>query len=223
MQIVGYTEGYRRTVLLQALTIYDRKLVEDGQGIQLLNRDRYWQREERMKKKKNKRHSWSSNGGYIAPMFVPSTPQGELAKELREVVEKEGIQGMKFKIVETGGRSIQSEVQKSNPTKTKGCENVDCVACSEERGKGGDCMKSNITYEMECRLCLGDEKCIYVGETSRNLYTRAKEHMNKYRSEKSNYDSFIKQHQVEHHHNHPAEYKAKVTGSFRDCLSRQVT
>ena len=84
-------------------------------------------------------------------------------------------------------------------------------------------MKSNITYEMECRLCLGDEKCIYVGETSRNLYTRAKEHMNKYRSEKSNHDSFIKQHQVEYHHDQLAEFKARVTGLFRDCLSRQVT
>ena len=46
-------------------------------------------------------------------------------EELSAVVEKEGIEGIKFKIVETGTRSFQSEVQKSNPTQTKGCVNVD--------------------------------------------------------------------------------------------------
>ena len=223
MQIAGYGEEYRRNVLVRALAIYDRKVREHSQGIQPLHRPRCWQAEERKKNRRKKKYSWSSNSGCIAPIFVPSTPQGELAKELRKIVEHEGIEELKFKIVETGGRSVQSEIQKSNPTKTNGCENMECIACQEGRGRGGNCMKSNVTYEMECRLCPEGDKCIYVGETSRNLFTRTKEHMEKYRSERRNPDSFIKQHQVERHQDVPAEFSAKVTGSFKDCLSRQVS
>ena len=84
-------------------------------------------------------------------------------------------------------------------------------------------MKSNVTYEMECRLCPEGDKCVYVGETSRNLFTRANEHMEKYRSTKRNPDSFIKKHQLDCHHDLPADFKAMVTGSYKDCLSRQVS
>ena len=157
-----------------------------------------------------------------APIFVPATPTGELAKELRGIVEKESIEGVKFRIVEMGGRSIKNQLQRSNPTRTKGCPNGDCLPCSEGRGKGGNCLKSNVTYEMECKLCVGEGRCVYIGETSRNLYTRAKEHMDKYRSVTCQ-DSFVKQHQAEAHPNEPAAYTAKVTGEFRDCLSRQVS
>ena len=119
--------------------------------------------------------------------------------------------------------TIKNLVQKSNPKRKAGCSNKDCLACSEVRGGGGACLKSNVTYELECKLCPGAEKCIYVGETSRNLYTRAKEHYDKYESLQRNHSSFIKQHQVDEHQDRPAEFKAKVTGAFRDCLSRQVT
>ena len=37
--------------------------------------------------------------GHIAPIFVPATPGGELATELRKVTESEGTEGLKFKIV----------------------------------------------------------------------------------------------------------------------------
>ena len=36
-------------------------------------------------------------------------------------------------------------------------------------------------------------------------------------------DSFIKKHQDEEHDGVPADFGAKVTGVFRDCLSRQVS
>jgi hypothetical protein len=45
----------------------------------------------------------------------------------------------------------------------------------------------------------------------------------KYQSNKRNLDSFIKGHQIEKHHDRPAMFKAKVTGTFEDCLSRQVS
>ena len=130
---------------------------------------------------------------------------------------------MKYKIVESGGRTLKSKLQKSNPTATPGCDNADCLACAGGRGKGGPCMKSNVQYELECELCPDTDKCVYIGESSRNLYTRAKEHIGKYKSRKRSHDSFIKKHQEEKHQGRQAQFKAKTTGVFRDCLSRQVS
>ena len=84
-------------------------------------------------------------------------------------------------------------------------------------------MKSNVQYELECGQCPDDDRCTYIGESSRNLYTRAREHIEKYKSRKRNVDSFIKKHQDEKHNGDPADFKARATGMFRDCLSRQVS
>ena len=159
----------------------------------------------------------------MAPIFVPATPRGELAKELREIARSEAVGGMQFKIVEMGGTSVKRLAQKSNPTATPGCSNRDCVSCANGRGSGGPCLKSNIQYQLECAMCPDTDKCVYIGETSRNLYTRSKEHIEKYKSKKRSHDSFIKKHQVEKHQDRPANFNAKVTGVFRDCLSRQVS
>ena len=103
---------------------------EQELGTRPFHRPRNWQEEERRNKKKRKRNNWSSKGGCTAPIFVPVTPGGELAKELREIVEKESVSDMKYKIVESGGRTLKSKLQKSNPTATPGCENADWLACA---------------------------------------------------------------------------------------------
>jgi hypothetical protein len=50
---------------------------------------------------------------------------------------------------------------------------------------------------------------VYVGETSRNLYTRGMEHSKKYEGGKQ--DSFLQKHQLEKHQGRPAVFTAKVT------------
>ena len=190
-------------------------------GKRPLYREKNWNSVERKRKKKEKKYRWSSKGGCIAPIMIPSTPNGELARELRLIVEQEQREGIKLKIVETGGRTIKSQVQKSNPTATPGCSNGDCVACSEGKGKGGNCRKSNVQYCMCCKMCTEEDPTIYIGETARNLYTRTKEHIKNYKSNKG--DSFILNHQVEKHGSLPADFSASVTNRFRDCLSRQVS
>ena len=96
------------------------------------------------------------------------------------------------------------------------------------RGEGGPCRRSNVGYQMECGLCddmavqTDDQDCCttYIGETSRNVYTRGKEHIYKYETAHS--DSFMQKHQQEVHDCQPAVFNTKVTGGFRDCLTRQV-
>ena len=56
--------------------------------------------------------------------------------------------GVHFKIVETGGISMRSILQRSNPLQTIGCDNGDCLPCKMGRGAGGDCEGGGINYEI---------------------------------------------------------------------------
>ena len=223
MLLAGYGETYRKGILSRALSIYDKMMEESVNGVKPLNRPREWEQDKRRREKKNKRHSWSSRGGYIAPIFIPATPNGELAQMLRTVAENEAQEGLKFKVVESGGRSVVQQVQRSNPMATPGCDNADCVACKPGRGAGGNCLKPNIQYEFRCKLCPDTDSCVYIGESSRNLYTRGKEHEQKFRSKKNNQESFMKKHQEERHAGLNTNFEAKVTGVFRACLTRHVS
>ena len=66
----------------------------------------------------------------------------------------------------------------------------------------------------------GQIKSPYIGETSRNLYTRCLEHEENYRAGTPN--SFMHKHQLKEHQGREEEYTAKVTANIRDCLTRQI-
>ena len=219
MKMAGYKENYRKVVLKHALSIYDKKWDDEKEGIRPIFRPKDWNKDERKKAKKSKKYEWSTKGGYIAPIFVPSSPGGELAKEMRRVAQTEATKDIKFKIVEMGGRTLKSELQRSNPTATPGCDEEDCLGCGEEKGRGGQCHRSNVNYVIECQLCPENNKATYIGETARNLYTRGKEHLYAYSTNK---DSFIRKHMEESHNGIEAKMTAKVTHNNQDCLTRQV-
>ena len=127
---------------------------------------------------------------------------------------------MKFKIIETAGLSMRRVLQVSNPMESKGCDSPDYLPCKDGRGSGGNCRGCGTNYQIECQLCPDGEKAVYIGESSRNLYTRSREHMARYQAGKNT--SFMAKHQDTAHHGHEASYKAMVTASTRDCLTRQV-
>ena len=87
-------------------------------------------------------------------------------------------------------------------------------------GQGGDCEGGGINYEIECQLCDDGDKSVYIGESSRNLYTRCKEHLQRYRE--GGERSFMAKHQNKEHRGQEPSYRARVTDKTRDCLSRQV-
>ena len=107
MMTAGYSEGYRRQILKHALGIYRKMKEEDSSGIRPLYRPKDWHLDERRQQKKRKKHNWSAKGGYIAPIFVPPTPNGELAKQLRDIAAHESEEGIQFKIIESGGRTFK--------------------------------------------------------------------------------------------------------------------
>ena len=126
--------------------------------------------------------------------------------------------GVNFRIVETGGMSMKRMIQVSNPMKTAGCENQNCLPCRSGRGDGGRCLSSGANYVLECQLCPDRSKSLYIGETSRNLYTRCLEHEENYRAGTSK--SFMQKHQFKEHQGREGQYTAKVTANIRDCLTR---
>ena len=221
MKTGGYSEGYRKNVLCHALRIHDTMSREHATGVRPMFRPKDWRREERIINKRKKKYDWSTKGGCIAPIIVPATPNGELAKVLREVAEKESEVGLKFRVMEGGGRTVKSVVQKSNPTASPGCGYQDCMACQDGPGEGGNCLRSNVQYEVRCGTCPADTPSVYIGETSRNFYTRGKEHKRK--SKKKDEKSFMANHQAEKHQGERGNFQAKVVKSFQDCLTRQIS
>ena len=61
--------------------------------------------------------------------------------------------------------------------------------------ESGNCEGGGANYEKECQLCPDDNKSKYIEESSRNLYTRSKEHLANYGS--GIQTSFISKHQGE--------------------------
>ena len=136
----GYSQKYRVEALNRALRIYDKMREEDNDGRRPQYRPKDWNIISRRKEKEIKKYEWSTKGGHIAPIFVPPpTPNGELAKSLKQIADKEAEAGVHFKIVEAGGLSMKSILQKSNPLQKIGCGNPDCLPCKQGRGEGGNC------------------------------------------------------------------------------------
>ena len=75
-----------------------------------------------------------------------------------------------------------------------------------------------MNYEVECRLCPENRRAKYIGETSRNLYTRMKEHI----KGGQNDESFMTKHMEAYHDGKEADFIARVTHANRDCLTRQI-
>ena len=194
----AYSEWYRKDTLLRGLRIYDKMVEDDRQGVRPLYRPKDYDIVNRRNQKEKKRNNWSNRGGYIAPIFVPPTPQSELANQLKEIAETEAEGGIRFRII----------------------EEEDCLPCRGGKGEGGDCRQCGVNYSVECQLCPDGSKSIYHGETARNLYTRWLVHEQNYRLR--NAKSFMLKHQEKEHQGRPGRYKAKVTATAKDCLTRQV-
>ena len=216
----GYPEKYRLDTLNRALRIYDHMVEQDSNGTRPLYRQKDWNRVDKLKKKTRKKHEWSTRGGFIAPIFVAPTLNSELANSLRAIAGSEAEAGVHFRIIETGDISVKSILQRSNPMEIAGCVNDDCLPCKPGRGEGGHCCSYGVNYEMEWQLCPDEQREKYIGETSRNLYSRSTEHLKTYRS--GDQSSFILKHQNSKHNGAAPMFKAKVTAQTRDCLSRQV-
>ena len=145
-------------------------------------------------------------------VFVPATPGSELKRRYQKVIEAAKV---KVTVAEVPGASLRRRLQKSDPFRQSRCRDIDkCMVCGD--GKGGRCRSEGVTYEVTCRGCEGR----YIGETSRNAFTRGREH--KSDLQKRNRKSPLVLHNEKKHGTVPSPgFEMKVTGVFGGKFKNQ--
>ena len=221
MKMSGYCEKFREEVIVSGVNGFEKMVQVQEAGGRPVNRPRSWEQDTRKKKKTEKSITWHKNGGFDVPLFVPCTPGGELAKKIKEVEEKKsGNRTVRFKVIETGGIAMKSLLQKSDPWAGGKCGKQDCFPCKGEKS-GGDCERNSVTYRIVCKTCEENNQVAhYIGETSRNMYSRGKEHLQQYNSRSK--ASALWAHCIKFHNSAPATFVMQLTGVFSSSLRRQI-
>ena len=183
-------------------------------------------------------------------IFVPHTNNSELAQELRKKEETiANITGDKVKIVEKAGKKLENLLAGKDPWKGKDCGRPNCFLCSTKSLTGKetnkDCTKKNVVYEIVCLSCEQREKdrienleledhekaelvrnvkkYKYIGETSRSMYDRGYEHLDKLAT--LNSDSHMLKHMVTEHEGedfHNVKWGMFVRKFVRSSFERQI-
>ena len=119
---------------------------------------------------------YQKKGDIDAIMFVQSTEDGKLKKELQKCADKNK---MRLKMIERVDNSLRKELQKSNPFKTDTCGSNKCRICSIQNGI--NCRARGCIYEMTCTEC--DRK--YRGQTGNSAQERINQHFENWKKKDS--------------------------------------
>ena len=148
------------------------------------------------------------------------------------------------RIQEGSGVKLVNSLVKGDPFPKASCFRADCpVLVNGERGCRETCFQQHATYIAKCKTCSTNREealqrgespdkipadFIYIGETSRGLYTRHKGHVSKYKSVK-NHESekentgFMFRHAKEHHGgSKDIEYTIQRTATDKDPMRRII-
>ena len=84
--------------------------------------------------KKLKKAAWHRPADSV--LFVPATPNAELAEGVRKILEEEAPRlGMNIRVVETGGLSLKRQLVRTDLAAEQPCRHEDCPPClSRQRG-----------------------------------------------------------------------------------------
>ena len=107
----------------------------------------------------------------------------------------EGIIGFRIKVVERTGRTLHSYFPLTRLWDGLECGRQDCITCKQGLEDIQTCNRSSLVYENICSVCNpqvlskeglkdyspGDIPSIYIGETSRSLQERTKNHHEDYK------------------------------------------
>ena len=166
-------------------------------------------------------------------LFVDNTANGELARRLTEAEKKLGEDTKyRVRIAESAGDALGVLLPSTNPWGPMDCGRKDCVPCGQEDERRLDCRRRNILYENVCQLRhqedgkekkdRKDERGVYIGESSRSMHERAKEHVADRVSMQE--DSHMLKHWLCDHPDllEPPKFKFRIIRSFQDPLTRQL-
>ena len=83
------------------------------------------------------------------------------------------------------------------------------------------CNTNNVGYSWSCKTCQDRNITkIYEGESSRSARIRGKEHLTAFEKKKT--DSVLYKHKLSDHKNEDVIFEMKISGIFKDALSRQA-
>ena len=228
MQYSGYDETVRKEIVRSAISAYEKIRRKVEQKERPMYRSKMWKQKERQKDKRKKKTNWyKRNKGskkcdkkeYKSVLFVQPTKDAILKRKYEEVISKSKCS---VKVVERAGRSVCQTLQKSYPFEKDKCTVSDCFVCISE-GKG-NCLRENINYEITCTRvgC----KYVYYGESSRNSYSRGREHLKGLC--KRDKDSVLVEHVNEIHDGDFGEdvccgFKMSVSETHSNAMERLIT
>ena len=125
--VSGYKERFRSDVIKSAVECYNKQCSRADAGIVQLHRPCEFDEKNRRKKKLMSKTSWYRPADTV--LFIPSTPDSELANRVRSVVCEEGERlGRNIRVVDTGGTNIK-DIQVTPDL--MGCIWPHCVICEE--------------------------------------------------------------------------------------------
>jgi hypothetical protein len=190
MELSGYNKGDRTSVYMGAKKKFEKQVNDHAAGIRPLYRPKSWNKTERKKLKKEKKRNWYGIN-YDGVYFVQPTINGLLAKKCRRIFQTSKL---KIKVVERSGRSMRQLLTTSNPFTNGRCPNENCCVCTRcSPNTKHPCKTRECVYEIKCNTC----SHTYIGETSRSLEERIKEHLHLYDTQNKN--SVLFQHASEKH------------------------
>ena len=140
--------------------------------------------------------------------------------------------GFGIKIVERCGSSLRSRFPLSTLWEGNQCGRKDCTTCTQGAEKIPQCTKTSVVYENICQKCNKEaggkkelekvvEDSIYIGESSRSIYERSKEHWEDWRS-RSSKSHILKHQELAHEGAEDPLFIMRTVRFFRTALSRQV-
>ena len=229
MKRSGYPEDYRKEVLEASIVGYKKQVTASEAGEKPLYRPRWWRKQERAKSKMLKKGSWYRPSDTV--LFVPSTPQEELANKVKEIVGEESKRlNFKVKVVERGGMTMKQHLVRTDMGRTVPCAMGDCPICLTNPGEGGGLrhQRSGALYSGSCLICKalhGEEfEALYWGESGDSGYVRTKSHLDSV--EKRDLNNAFAKHLQEHHPDRVGDKSAfqfRVAKTFRKPLERQIS
>ena len=169
-------------------------------------------------------------------LFVEQTPGGELAQRLRELfTSMEPTIGFAIKVVERTGATLRSKFPLYNLWEGAKCGRVECIPCGQGAEFVQQCTKTSVVYENICSVCNPGAEgkrelkelnmefpTTYVGETSRSIMERTREHWGAYTS-KNKESHMLKYQELQHGGAAPPSFIMRVVRSTRTALERQTT
>ena len=89
-----------------------------------------------------------------APLFLEQTPNGELARGTKELLQRlEPILGYRIRVVEHTGTSLKSLLNQTSIGKGIMCGRELCITCNQGGEDIPACTRSSVVYENICTQC----------------------------------------------------------------------